>query len=177
MSPSADPPGTFAELDRGILPKRFELHCHRLLGNAKVELPLAELWNGSKLTPVPIADPPNSSSLEMLSVSCPSSSTCLAVGYDEDSIGLMHALAERWNGSRFSITPGSQGTASSGNADATSFAAALLDPIQLPRHRRVAKLPAQRLGQRAARQVFFARRTMGRDEAFRRPTASFRRLY
>ena len=64
-------------------------------------IPLVEHWNGTtwsiERTPVP---PLSDGGGALLSVSCSSSSACMAVGYFGDQAGPM---AERWNGSSWSL--------------------------------------------------------------------------
>lgn len=66
--------------------------------------PLAESWNGVswsiRRTLVPSGSAEDS---KLVSVSCPRSSSCIAVGYFIGSGGRYHPLAERWNGKRWSI--------------------------------------------------------------------------
>jgi hypothetical protein len=71
---------------------------------------LAEQWNGSFTAPVwtvtPIqADPKTNNYLS--GVSCTSSTACMAVGIDNGA-----PLAERWDGTRWTITPNPSGVAS-----------------------------------------------------------------
>jgi hypothetical protein len=63
---------------------------------------MADSWNGSAWTirPTPIPSSANSSSLS--GVACPSPTACIAVGWYTDSTGV-HALAESWNGTRWSL--------------------------------------------------------------------------
>jgi len=63
---------------------------------------LAERWNGTKWSLVAIPDPKNSDSY-LNGVSCPSSTSCMAVGVTYGSTGPGRALAERWNGSSWAI--------------------------------------------------------------------------
>jgi hypothetical protein len=62
----------------------------------------AEIWNGSAWTAYTIAAPPGSQSFTLLGVSCTSSNHCLAVGYYVDNTGgYGKALAEEWNGNKW----------------------------------------------------------------------------
>jgi hypothetical protein len=58
---------------------------------------LAEYWDGSTWTIEPTPTRPHSNSL--LGVSCPSATTCVAVGKETSRQPIPRALAERWNGS------------------------------------------------------------------------------
>ncbi len=67
---------------------------------------LAEKWDGSQWSIVPTADPPNPAYSELAGISCSSTVSCSAVGYETDTH--YHAdltLAEKWNGSAWSIVP------------------------------------------------------------------------
>ena len=44
--------------------------------------------------------------MNLLSVSCPSDRTCVAVGYDSGLATIQHLLVEIWNGQRWSMAPG-----------------------------------------------------------------------
>jgi hypothetical protein len=79
---------------------------------------LAERWNGSKWTlstpvnPSPAFEPSNN----LNSISCPSTTLCMAVGDDDNSSSASVTLAEKWNGSKWIVgsTPNSA-TATVGN--------------------------------------------------------------
>src|SRR6266568_2577916 len=66
---------------------------------------LAERWNGTawsvQATPNP-ASPPRSA---LAAVSCTSSSACTAVGSSTSKTGTTRTLAERWNGTAWSLQP------------------------------------------------------------------------
>ncbi len=68
-----------------------------------VEVPLAELWNGSVWSIVATPNPGGTQGGFLDGVSCPSVSHCIAVGtyFDADAIAL--TLVESWNGSRWSV--------------------------------------------------------------------------
>jgi hypothetical protein len=74
-----------------------------------VNVPLAERWNGTEWVIQTTPNPSGSTATSLQNVSCPTASTCMAVGYYNDSSG-WHQLAERWNGTEWSIqstvTPG-----------------------------------------------------------------------
>jgi hypothetical protein len=68
---------------------------------------LAERWNGKRWTIEPTPNPATAGGESVLyGVSCPSSSVCVAVGYDRD-LAAGHfgsfPLVERWNGKRWAI--------------------------------------------------------------------------
>jgi hypothetical protein len=62
----------------------------------------AERWNGSKWSIVTTANPKNSDSY-LNGVSCPSPSSCMAVGATYGTTGPGRTLVERWNGSGWTI--------------------------------------------------------------------------
>jgi hypothetical protein len=64
------------------------------------ELPLVERWDGRRWA---IQSAVRSVGGEFASVSCPSSSTCIAVGSSGNSPGAEVPLVERWDGRRWSI--------------------------------------------------------------------------
>lgn len=65
---------------------------------------LAERWNGRSWAVMHLAGPAGALSDGLTGVSCISSRACTAVGWDYGS-GTSGTLAERWNGSRWSIQP------------------------------------------------------------------------
>jgi hypothetical protein len=67
--------------------------------------PLAERWNGREWSIQRTALPGGAKGGDLMSVSCPSSRACTAVGlyYNQDQTEL--TLAEHWNGVRWSIQP------------------------------------------------------------------------
>jgi len=65
---------------------------------------LVERWNGTRWS---IITPPNPTGVQFVqfsAVSCSTATTCFAVGSDENETS-EQALVERWNGTRWSITP------------------------------------------------------------------------
>jgi hypothetical protein len=70
---------------------------------------LAERWNGTALTIQPVPSPASSQSTALSAVSCPAATACTAVGgYRVPSPGgylTAQALAERWDGTAWSIQP------------------------------------------------------------------------
>jgi hypothetical protein len=83
---------------------------------------LAEYWDGSTWTVQPTPNPSTSSN-QLLGVSCTSVNRCTAVGYDRRSRGSAAPLAERWNGTKWSLQPASPGSVS-GELEAVSCASA-----------------------------------------------------
>jgi hypothetical protein len=64
---------------------------------------LAEGWDGSTWTTQPTTDPFNSASAGLNSVSCPTTTACVAVGSYFDSGGTMLPLADVWDGSAWTL--------------------------------------------------------------------------
>jgi hypothetical protein len=65
---------------------------------------LAEHWNGARWTVEATPTPAGALVVYLMSVSC-SSGACTAVGHYEASSGVSKALAERWNGTKWTIQP------------------------------------------------------------------------
>lgn len=66
---------------------------------------LAERRDGNGWTIVPTPNPVGARVSALQGVSCSSSSACIAVGYSIDSSGAQVTLAERWNGTDWTIQP------------------------------------------------------------------------
>jgi hypothetical protein len=64
---------------------------------------LAETWNGSVWRIRPTPNPRGASASALAGVSCASARSCTAVGQETTGAGASIALAERWNGSRWTI--------------------------------------------------------------------------
>jgi hypothetical protein len=79
-----------------------------------VVVTLAERWNGNGWTVQPTSNPGGGSDV-LQGVSCPSTTVCTAVGSYSSSSGASVTLAERWNGSTWSVqsTPNPAGAARS----------------------------------------------------------------
>jgi hypothetical protein len=74
-----------------------------------VTRPLAVIWNGA-LGPVSVSSqptqfPPGAIVALFNAVSCTSTTACTAVGFSEDATGTINTLAERWNGTNWTIQP------------------------------------------------------------------------
>lgn len=70
--------------------------------NGSAGVPFAERWDGTAWTLQAAAIPPGGSS-GLDGVSCPTASTCFAVGTGTDSGGSTVPLAEKWDGTRWTI--------------------------------------------------------------------------
>ncbi|HEY3907971.1 MAG TPA: hypothetical protein VGM14_28965 [Streptosporangiaceae bacterium] len=68
-------------------------------------VPLAERWNGVHWTIQKIPHPPSAARNILASVSCPSKTSCFAVGATTNSSNQERTLAERWNGKTWQVTP------------------------------------------------------------------------
>ena len=64
---------------------------------------LAERWNGSAWKIKRIPDPVGATDAQLADVSCAPSGPCTAVGFFGISTGIQVMLAERWNGTRWTI--------------------------------------------------------------------------
>jgi hypothetical protein len=77
------------------------------------QVTLAESWNGSKWSVQATPNPKGASNVQLNGVSCISASACTAVGYYINSARTaLVMLAERWNGTKWSIqtTPNPKGS-------------------------------------------------------------------
>jgi hypothetical protein len=66
---------------------------------------LAERWNGKRWTILPTPNPPGAVQSFLGGVSCTSPSACTAIGEQHSAAGIVHTLAERWNGAAWRIQP------------------------------------------------------------------------
>jgi hypothetical protein len=66
---------------------------------------LAEQWNGTSWRILPTPNPSGTAVNGLFGVACSSSSACMAVGASTTTTGTARALAERWNGTRWTIQP------------------------------------------------------------------------
>jgi hypothetical protein len=75
---------------------------------------LAERWNGTVWATQTTPNPEGQLGSHLTGVSCPSSTVCIAVGHYVTSAKTEAALAERWNGTEWSIqsVPAPEGTSS-----------------------------------------------------------------
>ena len=72
---------------------------------AGVAVPLAEHWNGRRWSVQRPPEPPNSTYSYLVAVSCAARRSCTAVGSVADTNGNELSLAERWDGTGWSIQP------------------------------------------------------------------------
>ena len=68
--------------------------------------PLAEHWDGTRWAVLPTPpSPPGPTGPQLTGVSCPAARTCTAVGWYSTGAPVELALAERWDGSTWSLQP------------------------------------------------------------------------
>lgn len=84
----------------------------RYENSSKVEVTLAERWNGSEWAIQATPNPTGAKWSRLADVSCSSATSCVAVGSYQSSAGARQTLAESWNGSEWSIpsTPNPAGS-------------------------------------------------------------------
>lgn len=70
--------------------------------SANPRTPIAYRYNGTTWTTQATATLSGSTGAELTGVSCPTTTSCQAVGYQLDSLGVQTALAETWNGTTWS---------------------------------------------------------------------------
>jgi hypothetical protein len=70
-----------------------------------VAVTLAERWNGSQWLIQPTPNPQGAADSSLFGVSCTASSACTAVGNSVNQAGASQALAERWDGTNWTIQP------------------------------------------------------------------------
>jgi len=73
--------------------------------SASKSLNLAEHWNGTSWDLQSVPDPVGVAGSELSSVACATANSCVAVGYSFNTKGNSHSLAERWNGSVWTVVP------------------------------------------------------------------------
>jgi hypothetical protein len=66
-------------------------------------LTLAEVWNGTSWKVKTTPNPAGATDSVLEGVSCASTTACTAVGFSEDSSGTYSTLAEKWNGTAWTI--------------------------------------------------------------------------
>jgi hypothetical protein len=78
---------------------------------AAVDVPLAERWNGTSWTITTTPTPVQATGSFLFGVSCTAPTGCTAAGYSTDTFGNQSTLAERWNGTSWTIqsTPSPSG--------------------------------------------------------------------
>lgn len=95
---------------------------------AGAQVTLAERWNGTRWRIQPTPDPSGATSSSLASVSCARRRACIAVGaYSGTSSGTVTDLAERWNGTKWTLLtmPASNGGASSVSCSAQTACTAV----------------------------------------------------
>ena len=74
-------------------------------GGNTLGVPLAEVWDGTSWTVQPIPNPAGSTTSTLQGVSCTSATACTAVGYHYAAGSNASSLAERWDGTSWTIQP------------------------------------------------------------------------
>ena len=64
---------------------------------------LAEHWNGSAWALQTAVNPAGDTAVDLSGVSCPTATFCMAVGFNQPSVGSSTAVAESWNGSTWTL--------------------------------------------------------------------------
>jgi hypothetical protein len=89
------------------------------------QLTLAETWNGTVWAVSPTTPPAGATSSELNSISCTTSSSCMAVGRWENASSDFVSLAQVWNGSGWTVvTTPNPGAGTSGQFEGVSCAGA-----------------------------------------------------
>jgi hypothetical protein len=76
---------------------------------------LAERWNGTGWAILRVPDPAGAVWTGLTGVSCPSATSCAAVGWYFSAAGRSLAVAERWNGARWTVQPAPSPAGSKGS--------------------------------------------------------------
>ena len=82
-------------------------------GSSGALVTLAEAWDGTSWTIQPTPNPTGSATSRLFGVSCSAPGACTAVGFYRDSSGAVVTLAERWDGTSWTIQPTPNPTGSS----------------------------------------------------------------
>jgi hypothetical protein len=75
------------------------------LDSSGVWLPLAERWDGTRWTLQSMPVPSDATLTYLYGVSCPAANGCIAAGFYRDATGTELTLAERWDGTGWTIEP------------------------------------------------------------------------
>jgi hypothetical protein len=92
-----------------------------------IQVTLAERWDGARWAVQPTPNPTGATYSLLNGVSCTAASACTAVGYFNNSVSTLLTLAERWDGTGWSIqpipsVPGATGSSLNGVSCATPSA-------------------------------------------------------
>jgi hypothetical protein len=68
-------------------------------------LPLTEQWNGSSWTVLTTPSPAGAVQVYLNGISCTSASACTITGEQHSASGVVHTVAERWDGANWTIQP------------------------------------------------------------------------
>ena len=105
IQPTPDPTGAQSSyLAGGFVHVRHGVHRRRALRQQlRQTVTLAERWDGTAWTIQPTPEPAGRRISTWRGVSCTSATACTAVGYYRNSAGIQVTLAERWNGTAWTI--------------------------------------------------------------------------
>jgi hypothetical protein len=106
VEPTPKIPGGIDSFLRGVsCPAAASCTAVGYYWNGTMDVPLAESWNGTNWSIRPTPEPVGSRSSYLFGVSCSSPAACTAVGDYINRLGFGLPLAERWNGTAWSIQP------------------------------------------------------------------------
>jgi hypothetical protein len=103
--PSPNPTTPTAQINGGTCVNAS--HCVAVGSTVRqpdVGEPLAEHWDGTRWTIDRTAQPAHSRASAFVAASCPTASFCMAVGYRVSADWATRPLAERWNGTGWTLT-------------------------------------------------------------------------
>jgi hypothetical protein len=103
LQPAPAPPGEVSELSGVSCPSATDCMAVGYYSSASAVMPLADLWNGTTWTIELPPGPTGGFDPTLTSVSCTSPSACTAVGYYDTTSGGSQALAERWDGTSWTV--------------------------------------------------------------------------
>ncbi|TMB91861.1 MAG: hypothetical protein E6J45_04350 [Chloroflexi bacterium] len=73
------------------------------VNSSSVTVTLVERWNGSKWSIQPSPNPSGATATMLTDVACPSTTSCTSVGNAVNSASVLVPLAERWNGTSWTV--------------------------------------------------------------------------
>jgi streptogramin lyase len=94
-------PGGFSAVDCFSATKCVVIGSDRPTEHSSV--PVAKYWNGSEWSVQELPVPTENHFIDFRDIDCPSASECMAVGDDQTLSGHFVLLAERWNGTSWSV--------------------------------------------------------------------------
>jgi hypothetical protein len=91
------------------------------------ELPYAARWSGGRWSELELSAVPKAANAVLEGVSCPSASSCVAVGFSESSAGVKSALSESWSGGSSWSSTSAQAPAEAGSVMLSAVSCAASD--------------------------------------------------